>query len=868
MSLSVKIGTSVIKIICKASLPLLLQSELLQTTGEELVDRVMEFAEEKGIMKADSLAGKLEKILADAGMHICEEHRECILQQISCIFTEELVIPTQYYLACNANRLGDFLVGKYMELPAGDREYEGEVKCILRAFAPDIIEARSKGIEILEDIIAEIKICREQEKIHEDKISELSGKVQQLSDIIENRIVKTYVSEGTVAADLAEEFYRYWDCCEAGQNLKEREELEASLIHHKRFIAFLENTYESGRMMELCTSVSGWKAGRKPALPYSFCIGSNREKPLFYAQALLWRAQICISIYRQGRKTLSLLYMARSDLESAESIVQAREYDERLASEVIPAAVQSGRLYGEICLAEAEVYAREALALKEPIDQPEVLLREYIKPCTEALSMYARIGSDHEVYEKVKQLCSAVFFTADSIVLSRVQSVLYNEASACGKLYLACRNLVLEAEKTEKLVFPGLNSVRSREEFYYEPVYSAAFDSVTGNRRENMDQMELTLFQLAASSKTLLLQPPQIIDNANMLRLMHKESFRSLCRNEIVVCSTFSCANGTLAAPKEYLLRNLKKKDFVFSSLPCLSGKYGARNREIVAEALEQELPFSAIKEKLDEVSREEIGEIYDSYRVAFELFPDYRIMRYHQNPARRTRQIQLSTHPTVTLNEMIEKRIGELEKDEKEISIKGRKKHLRQFRKILRAAQEKGCKFRSSYDLFLDSEYVKEKYSREVIGLFRSIVHRCYIVSNGFRSCDTVYVEEMRDELCLHGKTDYFRRQMKPGIASVDFFFEQYIRQDYAIDPLIDWERIVDLALISRGVFSDNKIKAENRCHILQKETGLAGYMPDMMDVPILLEQDARTSGGVPHKVSVTKLQNARKVISDVYTN
>ncbi|MDE6957580.1 MAG: hypothetical protein K2O96_05740, partial [Lachnospiraceae bacterium] len=289
----------------------------------------------------------------------------------------------------------------------------------------------------------------------------------------------------------------------------------------------------------------------------------------------------------------------------------------------------------------------------------------------------------------------------------------------------------------------------------------------------------------------------------------------------------------------------------------------------ILSEALEKNLRFMDFKGRLDETSRIELEEIYDSYKVAFELFHDKTLFRYHQNKKYRIPSRTLTTHGAASLNEVLDRRIEELEEDEQTCHISGRPRHLQEFRKLMESARELGCQNRSEYDRFLNLEHTSSNISREAIELFRSIVHRCYIISNGFRSCDTVYAGETIDELCLHHKgNDSFRDQMKEEITAVDYFFEQYIAPDYTISPKIDWGKIVELVSISRRVFADQNIPASKRCDVLERETGLDGYRPDILEIPILLEQEAETSDGIPYKVSTVELPNAKKITSDVYTN
>lgn len=790
-----KIALNCVKILLKA---LMNSSEVFKETickeaRNEGINTIIKYWGEK----KSSPQTKFEQLLKKELQRIPEEYQPCVEQQIKDIFTEELYIPIEYYNPNNLMNLQRYLVEKYMQFPAVDRDYEGEVKSILWKVAECFIEIRRDGDGILHDLLEAIKNLQKQVNEGKKNYINLSKEVQELQEtIVQLRsIIEGYLTRGENdmfpdAQLLVTDFNQLWGkaCIEIetvpDENLKDALEKQDALI------GFLEQTYKTDKMKELCFAIPRQQSQK--ALCYTVCVGSNEALPLFYAQALFRRAKICIRRYRKDQNFVDW-DKAEFDLEKAKEIVLARNYDECLVAAVLNLPVISGDLYAEICRAEEELNGRNIpyKDLKEEGDR--------------------------------------------KVILSPFQ-------------WMACRENC---------------------EFLFEPVFSASFDSVTGKNPEDMEQMELSLFQLAASGKTILLQPPQIIDNSNMLRLIQKNSFRTLCKQGVISCSTFSYGDGTLATPREYLLRNLKNTDFVFSSLAGLRGVNGERNRAILSEALEKNLRFMDFKGRLDETSRIELEEIYDSYRVAFELFHDKTLFRYHQNKKYRIPSRTLTTHGAASLNEVLDRRIEELEEDEQTCHISGRPRHLQEFRKLMESARELGCQNRSEYDRFLNLEHTSSNISREAIELFRSIVHRCYIISNGFRSCDTVYAGETIDELCLHHKgNDSFRDQMKEEITAVDYFFEQYIAPDYTISPKIDWGKIVELVSISRRVFADQNIPASKRCDVLERETGLDGYRPDILEIPILLEQEAETSDGIPYKVSTVELPNAKKITSDVYTN
>lgn len=232
------IGTSILKVIFKGLLSDMVQTDLASEAGNELIDKFMDYAEKKGIATANSLEWQLKKILQSSEREIPEEHWTCIIQQINDIFTENLIIPTQYYSSSNLTNFADFLIKKYMELPLSDREHEAEVKYVLRLFAPYIIEANSKSNAIFEDIIAELERCRRLGEKNAQDYTALSCEVQELKEIIvmlESRIEKRTAecdAEKIVDSDSPEPvttFYRYWNkICVPVKDLPE-EDLEKAL---------------------------------------------------------------------------------------------------------------------------------------------------------------------------------------------------------------------------------------------------------------------------------------------------------------------------------------------------------------------------------------------------------------------------------------------------------------------------------------------------------------------------------------------------------------------------------------------------------------------------------------------------------------
>lgn len=195
-------------------------------------------------------------------------------------------------------------------------------------------------------------------------------------------------------------------------------------------------------------------------------------------------------------------------------------------------------------------------------------------------------------------------------------------------------------ERERKGQFPAVKVNGDNDAFaVFEPVFSGCFDSVTGQDESKLNDLELNIFQLAAGGKTILLQGPQIIDNRNMLRLLHTEAFETLCRMGIVVFSSY----GGIRNTDDFIKSRLMNADFKFSSFPQYDDPdMGAYLRRIVLKGLENRRMFREIEGHVPFELRKELELIYDGYWLAGECFRESDILKYHQNRAVKTSKFRL----------------------------------------------------------------------------------------------------------------------------------------------------------------------------------------------------------------------------------
>lgn len=177
----------------------------------------------------------------------------------------------------------------------------------------------------------------------------------------------------------------------------------------------------------------------------------------------------------------------------------------------------------------------------------------------------------------------------------------------------------------------------------FPAMYSEAFDSVPGAVPKNKDHMEIELFRNLINCKTVVLNGGQIMDNWNMLCLLHQEGFQKVCEQGCVVYSPY----GTLDKPSDYLKSRLNPEgSFLFSSFRGFNvrdvGDAALRTREAVRNALEENAPFFRLKQKLPAMNEEDqskLEQLYEGYRIADEVFSPERSAMFHQDPSIRSKK-------------------------------------------------------------------------------------------------------------------------------------------------------------------------------------------------------------------------------------
>lgn len=382
------------------------------------------------------------------------------------------------------------------------------------------------------------------------------------------------------------------------------------------------------------------------------------------------------------------------------------------------------------------------------------------------------------------------------------------------------------------------------------PIYSPAFDSAAAAERDNQEDLELLLFQLSASSRTVLFTLPQVMDNRYLLSLLHHSGFRSLCQSGVAALSAFTPQNrAPILDPTEYLLQSLQNEKFCFSASPWLAQE---AVRQAVGRGIAEHRPFHSVAPELPDASRAELEELYGAYRLASEVFRPSLIRTFHQDTAvsRRT------APPAVTLPQEIQSRINALWEDEEHLSLPGRAALLTQAQSLQKAAEAEGLRFRSDYRAALDRWRNEAAYDERELDFFRALVDGCYSANLGRRACPALYDQPVDPLLCLHA-VDGPAERRGDSSGAVRYAFRLYRDRRSGTRTLLDWQNITEVALTARRLELERQSPA-------QKETRLGLGFLDTEGGALCSEFQGKTTSG--HTTRLTQDAGTQEMQSELY--
>ena len=446
-------------------------------------------------------------------------------------------------------------------------------------------------------------------------------------------------------------------------------------------------------------------------------------------------------------------------------------------------------------------------------------------PARAAAEMDEEIAHLEHRWEVLADECTQDFFNENSPVLRRMALRAPEDMAAYRAEHGEWKEwLGLDLPPVPVISRPlDPESLLGAEEF--EPVYSGAADSVSGkNVEQNKEPLELMTFQVLGSSKTMLLQFNQIVDNRSMLMMLPVPGYRQACREGIVALSCY----GDVNSPRDYLVQALKKPKFAFSSTALYDLPEGAETiegsgREMMLNWLNGVggVTLHSFPEEL----REEAELLMECYRMLDECFQPADLLRYHQNNLQNQPHRELVNVP---LDQVIRERTEAMERC-------GKNPQLMQTMRAL-VQKSEGVTDRSVYDQMIDGMLRQEAYPREHLEKFRRLVHQCYFFSNGRRSCKTILSTETDPDLILPGDV------LRVGDYQLDDLYHQ--RRLPGKNSKIDWADISRVAMIVRSIDRrDKHLSVEKRVQIKERETG-CGFTATGNDA-FLTAMTARTANG-----------------------
>ncbi|OUN05662.1 hypothetical protein B5G43_12180 [Flavonifractor sp. An92] len=382
------------------------------------------------------------------------------------------------------------------------------------------------------------------------------------------------------------------------------------------------------------------------------------------------------------------------------------------------------------------------------------------------------------------------------------------------------------------------------------PIYSPAFDSAAAAERDNQEDLELLLFQLSASSRTVLFTLPQVMDNRYLLSLLHHSGFRSLCQSGVAALSAFTPqGQDPILDPAEYLLQSLQNEKFCFSASPWLAQE---AVRQAVGWGIAEHRPFRSVAPELPDASRAELEELYGAYRLASEVFRPSLIRTFHQDTtvSRRT------APPAVTLPQEIQSRINALWEDEEHLSLPGRAALLTQAQALQKAAEAEGLRFRSDYRAALDRWRNEAAYAERELDFFRALVDGCYSANLGRRACPALYDQPVDPLLCLHA-VDGPAERRGDSSGAVRYAFRLYRDRRSGTRTLLDWQNITEVALTARRLELERQSPA-------QKETRLGLGFLDTEGGALCSDFQGKTTSG--HTTRLTQDAGTQEMQSELY--
>lgn len=421
-------------------------------------------------------------------------------------------------------------------------------------------------------------------------------------------------------------------------------------------------------------------------------------------------------------------------------------------------------------------------------------------------------------WETLCRTCFQSFFQEASPLVQRLRlpenapaQDAYEAECAAWQREFDHRTLGVSAYTAPHIQLPLDPEALPRNVVLFPAVYSGVYDSVLGNNPGQGDAVENAFFQLVASGKTCILQMNQIVDNYSVLRLLFQPAFRWLCRKGIVTisCFTHPVTKKSFNHPRDFLLDALTS-GFRFSSTTAYD-RYNCK--EPMLRYLEN---GNANVFPLE--CREEMVKLGDCYRLLFESFQPSDLRRYHQDAALRYPPYDLGLS-NVSLGEAIGNRAALLHQEATAGfgQNPGVTQALVDYQKRW---QDLGTRTKY-YNAIEEAKAVGE--DPRLLDKFKALVDLCYCVSNGWHSCQEVFLTENDPDLILVSSELSGVATELPGIP--DAVLTQ--GRQKSKESSFSWDTFTETAAIVREYRQmDRASSTAQQIQHLERYTG-GGYTP-----------------------------------------
>lgn len=570
-----------------------------------------------------------------------------------------------------------------------------------------------------------------------------------------------------------------------------------------------------------------------PELPEDHLLG-GKDDCLLTAHLRIHQAELLLMVEPKECGCLDWGYrlmLVQESLHRAEKCLTHRELAKQYLIDELFEQYTLQKLWTRLYLYRAKLYCQlVSQETKENCLGDAVTM--YIVPARKALEQ-ARLKMEtpavkEELESEWKELCTLygdTFFRKDSPVVVRMRLRKEKDRGDYQDEFKRWK------DNTDRWSIPFLgcvpevyvhlnkNDLLSAD--WFDTIYCGAFDSVLGKQPGQLENVELMFFQMLSSGRVCLLQMNQIVDNRSMLQLLPTPGFRQVCREGLVSLSCY----GTVNDPKTYLINNLNKPGFKFSSSELYK-----LPKDADAEVIQTSLRGAMLRYLVDDdpyafrlasmAVREEAEFLMDAYAILFESFQPSDLLRFHQNSGLRMPPVGDGWQPIFQpMGRLLQQRLEALTKE----ALAG---DTTKSADTLRALAEYGKQLgfpneRSPYDLAIQADLQREGLSereRNLLVKFEKLVDQCYFLSNGRRSCRHVLLDESDPDLIQ--KEDFTLNDV-PGSDVLEYILRQ--KNQPASDSNLSWSDVCRLALEVRRIDESYRgASPQKRSLKMEQATGL----------------------------------------------